>query len=188
MADLAIKIKNLGPLGDQMAERLTPPQFAGDGEQSAAALAQKLQKMQQGFDALTEQVERMTREREAKTLELESKEKIAAMQAEVDKLRIQADLMKAHEQMSSNENIEAFKASMQQQLVQLQSPDRRRFQTERAADGQTGAEPPAAPARRHRPAPGPPTPPQPAAPPRVWGCLSVPSTMVEGRRQAFLKF
>jgi hypothetical protein len=181
VADLAIKIKNLGPLGDQMAERLTPPQFAGDGEQSAAALAQKLQKMQQVFDALTEQVDRMTREREAKTLELESKEKIAAMQAEVDKLRIQADLMKAHEQMSSKENIEAFKASMQQQLVQLQARIDAVFQTEREADGKTGAEPPAAPGAAAVPPPSPSTPPQPAAPSQGMGVPSpVPSTMVEG--------
>lgn len=181
VADLAIKLKNMGPLGDQMAERLTPPQFQKDGEQSVAALTQKLQKMQQVFDALTKQLEQMTDERDAKILELQSKEKIAAMQAEVDKLKIQADLMKTHEQLTSNENVEVFKANMQQQMAQLQARIDQVFASDQGA--QPGAEPPATPGAPS-PSPmaeGPSTPPQPAAPSQGMGVPSpVPSTMVEG--------
>lgn len=177
VADLAIKLKNLGPLGDQMAERLTPPQFAKDAEQSPAALTQKLQKLMQAYEAMTRQLEQMTDERDAKILELQSKEKIAAMQSEVDKLKIQADLMKAHESMSSTENLEVFKASMAQQMAHLQATIDQVFATEQGTA--QGGVPPAAPGAAPPPMPeGPSMPPQSAGPAKGIGTQApVPSTM-----------
>lgn len=48
-ADLFIKLQNYGPLGDQLAERLTPPQYRDQNDPNAAAahLAQAMQQNQQ---------------------------------------------------------------------------------------------------------------------------------------------
>jgi hypothetical protein len=121
IADLAIKIKGLGPLGDQMAERLTPPEFANKGEDDPNALKQKLSQMTQVFQKMTQTIEQMTAERDSKTLELESREKIAAMQADVDKLKIQADLLKTHETLTSKESIVASENDIKAQFAELQA-------------------------------------------------------------------
>ena len=80
--DLAIKMKQLGPLGDQMAERLTPPQFAE--KQSPAQLNAKLQEATQLIQALTKQLNTVTEERDSKVREMESKERIAALKSQTD--------------------------------------------------------------------------------------------------------
>jgi len=121
IADLAIKLKNLGPMGDAIAERLTPPEFADKEENGAQQAQQKLQKLTQAFQVMTQQLEQMTAERDGKKLELESREKIAAMQADVDKLRIQADLLKTHEQLTSKETIAATENDIKAQFAELQA-------------------------------------------------------------------
>ena len=57
IADLAIKLKNLGPIGDELAERLTPPEFVKQGKdgqpdpkqlmQQLAMMAEKLKQAEQ---------------------------------------------------------------------------------------------------------------------------------------------
>jgi hypothetical protein len=41
------------------------------------------------------------------------------LQADVDKLRIQADMLKTHEQLTSQENIAQFEATIQQQMAEV---------------------------------------------------------------------
>jgi hypothetical protein len=57
IADLAVKLKNLGPIGDEIAERLTPPEFLKPGKdgkpdpkqlmQQLAMTTQRLQELEQ---------------------------------------------------------------------------------------------------------------------------------------------
>lgn len=57
IADLAVKLKNLGPIGDELAERLTPPEFVKEGKdgkpdpkmlmQQLAMMAEKLKQAEQ---------------------------------------------------------------------------------------------------------------------------------------------
>jgi hypothetical protein len=60
IADLVIKLKNLGPIGDEIAERLTPPEFRKqkdgkvDPQQLQQALAQQAQQLKQCEQALSE--------------------------------------------------------------------------------------------------------------------------------------
>lgn len=82
IADLAIRMKNLGPLGEQMAERLTPPQFAS--KETPGQMQAKMQQMQQMVQMLTQQLNKVIEERDSKQKELESRERIAALQAKTD--------------------------------------------------------------------------------------------------------
>jgi hypothetical protein len=82
-----VKLKRLGPIGDQIAERLQPPEFAmkgPDGKQLAPAVAQMLQKVEawtrqrsttsrQKFEG---EVKKLQDEQQARALELESRERI----------------------------------------------------------------------------------------------------------------
>lgn len=103
IADLAIKMKGLGPLGDQIAERLTPPQFAE--KESPAEIQAKLQQMTQMVQQLSQQLNKAVEERDSKQRELESRERIAALNAKTD---IATTQMK----VSGQQAIEAVKAQM----------------------------------------------------------------------------
>lgn len=137
--DLIIKTQNLGPLGDQMAERLTPPQYRKDGQQDPAAMAQQFQQMQGAFQQLQQvaneqkqkldtdavkmqaqmqmkQMELQSRERQT-AAELASTERIAAVRAQLEGAAISVDLNKFSAQ------IEAKRATDQANLIFNQAHD-----------------------------------------------------------------
>lgn len=64
IADLAIRLKNLGPVGEEIADRLTPPQFRKpkDGKVDVTLLQQQLVDAKEYIDTLTKQVESLTDE------------------------------------------------------------------------------------------------------------------------------
>lgn len=81
MMALAIKLKDVGPIGDQMAELISPSQDGqGDPKQLQAKTAQLAQENQQ----LKQQLQGLALDRHAKTLELASRERIAKMQIDSD--------------------------------------------------------------------------------------------------------
>jgi hypothetical protein len=71
IGDLIVKLRNVGPIGELIAERLTPPQFAGQGDdsdlspQARTLLGQAHQKIQQ----LTTLLQQMSQEKAAKMIE-----------------------------------------------------------------------------------------------------------------------
>lgn len=92
IADLLIKLKNLGPLGNEMADRLTPPQYRvkeGQKPLPPEAIAQmgQLTQQLQALDAFSKQlqaeVERLNKEKEAKIIDNQAKMEIEKMKAEV---------------------------------------------------------------------------------------------------------
>jgi hypothetical protein len=93
VADLVVKMKQLGPIGDEIAERLTPPEFVKD-KQNPQQQAAQLQQAMGMVEAMTQQLNALTQERESKTAEIESKERIAALQAsttiEVERMKLGA--------------------------------------------------------------------------------------------------
>jgi hypothetical protein len=87
VADLIVKLKNLGPIGDEIAKRLTPPEFAGqDGEplppQALAAIQQSKQSLQQ-LNAYAQQLEAKVKE-----LEQEKQAKVIEKGAELEKAKM----------------------------------------------------------------------------------------------------
>ena len=126
IGDLVIKLKNLGPLGDEMAKRLTPPDIAATQGQSPQQLAQKLGEAQKILQTMGQQLDMLVQERESKKLELESKEKIAAINAEVEKMKIQLDAAKTEATLRSKEEIELLKqefARLEMSIEQLRKPE-----------------------------------------------------------------
>jgi hypothetical protein len=89
VADLIVKLKNLGPLGDQIAERLTPPQYAKGGAQQAAAAAQQAQQHLQAVNLYAQDLEKKVKE-----LEDEKKGKIVdnEYRMSIEKLKIEAQV------------------------------------------------------------------------------------------------
>lgn len=98
VADLLVKAKNMGPLGDQIAERLTPPQFKQPQPMTPEA-QQALQQMQQKLQAINahaQQVEKrlaqLVQERQSKILDLQFRRAMTTMQ---EQTKLALGLLKA---------------------------------------------------------------------------------------------
>jgi hypothetical protein len=82
LLSLAIRMKQLGALGDKMAEILSPDDNQEMPPQAMQAI-QQLQQQNQAIDALAKElqatVQQLQMEKQAKLLELDSKERVAAM-------------------------------------------------------------------------------------------------------------
>lgn len=117
LISLAIQLKGLGPLGDEMAKLLDPSQ-----DQIPPQAAAKLNEDQQVIQQMQQQIQGLIQEKAAKMLELESKERIAAAQVEVDKAKIAGDVEIALAKLGSTEAIAELKqdfALVQAQIEQL---------------------------------------------------------------------
>ncbi|MFH1574351.1 MAG: portal protein, partial [Acidobacteriota bacterium] len=126
IGDLVIKLKQLGPLGDQMAERLKPPDVSAAEKDNPQAMAQNLQKAMQMVEAMTQQLNQLTEERNAKTQELQSKERIAMaeIQSKENIAALNAQLESAR--IASDENLAMMKAEMEAiktQIAALRQPE-----------------------------------------------------------------
>lgn len=111
VADLDIKMRQLGPYGDEMAKRLTPADVLAAEKVNPQQLQQQLQQSQAMIETMKQQLEKLTQERESKVLEIESKEKIALAEIESNEqikaveFRLAAEKLKLDEaklQLDSN--------------------------------------------------------------------------------------
>lgn len=103
IADLAIKWINLPPYTDEMAARLKPPDVltGEDFEKLPPDVKGILAQMQQQMQILEQQNQALMAEKQMKSAELESKEKIAAEDAKVKKMNILKDIRVAEIQALS---------------------------------------------------------------------------------------
>lgn len=116
IGDLVVKMKELGPIGDEIAARLTPPQFRkppnmqdlpAEAQQAFAQMAGELQQVQQLLQQAAQTIQ-------TKKVELESKERIAAAdRASREKIA----LVQGETQLS----VTAMKADMDAALTLLQT-------------------------------------------------------------------
>lgn len=124
----AIKLKNLGPIGDDLVNILDPQKGQESPEVVIQQMQQQMQQGQQQVQAMNEYAKQI----EAKAAELqqkldsqvlgnETKKEIAALQASVDKFKITADMMIAHEKLSSTENIETAKIGLDEKRMAIDS-------------------------------------------------------------------
>lgn len=117
---LGIKIKQLGPYGDAMGEILDPTR---GNKEDVNVLKAKLEQMVQMVQAQTEALNKMAQEREAKTDELEHRERIEQMKvaAQIELKRMELDARQSLEQARQQQqtNIEAVKAEMSQLQMHL---------------------------------------------------------------------
>lgn len=157
IADLVVKLKNLGPIGDEIAKRLTPPDIAaqegGSGPalppQAQALMSQQKQQLMQQAAVIAD----LQKQLDAKLPELQSKQAIATMQEETKRQDIQAQIRIAELQAG----IKASIAQLEHQVGAIQhSIDTQNAQADRdheaalaqqaqdAAAQQAAANPPAA--------------------------------------------
>lgn len=128
IADLAVKLKNVGPVGDEIADRLTPPEFRKpkDGEVDPMQQQQQLQQAQQAIEALSKELE--TRVEQIRTEEVKAKAqielqklknaaaiRIAEIGAMAKGLQIEADHAHDHEAQALGLAFEAQEAESQRQ-------------------------------------------------------------------------
>jgi hypothetical protein len=101
IGDLIVKLRNLGPIGQQIAERLTPPQFAGreGGEEIPATAKAAMQQMQQQMQTMQQVIAQLQQEKAAKMIEKDTQYRIAALQENTKLVVAQASL--AHDQAES---------------------------------------------------------------------------------------
>lgn len=99
---MAIRMKGLGPKGDQLADLISPPD---QGQQMPPEAQQAVQRLQQQHDALNEYAKQL--EGKMQQLQFEKMAKVVDNQArmELEKLKIDADLAKA-EIMTKAQSIE----------------------------------------------------------------------------------
>lgn len=130
---LGVKLKNLGPIGDEIAEAFDPQEAGPDPQQQAQqmqALQQKLATTEKFAQSLHEQIE-------TKAAELASREKIAAMQEETKRVLglAQIDQKDAIVKLEEELNIVHRKVDKQHELtVQAIDHAHEANQTQRAQD------------------------------------------------------
>jgi hypothetical protein len=95
IGDLLVKLRNLGPIGDEIAERLTPPQFANQsGEDVPATAKAAMGQMQQQIEAMKQVISQLQMEKAAKVVEKDSAYRIAALQENTKLVVAQASLQR----------------------------------------------------------------------------------------------
>jgi hypothetical protein len=88
IGDLLVRMRNLGPIGDEIADRLTPPQFAKQGspqqaQAQAAQMGQQLQQLNEYSKQLEGEIQQLKFEKQAKQQDNEAKVILQKMQDEV---------------------------------------------------------------------------------------------------------
>lgn len=82
LLSLAIRMRQLGPLGDQMAEIIDPTANGNGQQQQLAAQQQQMAQMQQQFQQMQAELQKLQLERAGKVLDNQAKLQIAQMQIE----------------------------------------------------------------------------------------------------------
>ena len=139
IGDLIIKLKELGPIGDEMATRMAPPEFAAqEGKeklppQALQAIAQAQEQIQQ-LDAfaknLHEENTQLKQEKQAKIIEMESRERIATMQAHTEMIIAQAKI-------GEEKDLETFRVEIEK-IVQTLKDQRQHALLDHSADLKVG--------------------------------------------------
>jgi len=96
IGDLVVKLKNLGPIGDEISKRLVPPDIAAqEGQQGPPLPPAAQQMMAQQKQTLTEQaavIQKLQQELAAKLPDVNAKLAIATMQEDTKRLAIQSQV------------------------------------------------------------------------------------------------
>jgi hypothetical protein len=149
IADLVIKLKNLGPIGDEIAKRLMPPDVAAQQQGNAAAVPPAVQQqMEQGKQTMLQQaqiIHKLQDQIDQKAVEMASRERIAAMSEETKRQGIQADIRIAE----LNAGLKSAIARLEQEVgvikhsIEIDDAQQARDQAAAQAAADAQAQPPA---------------------------------------------
>lgn len=131
IADLVVKLKDLGPIGDEIAKRLTPPDIAQQqaGQEPLPPAAQaKMTQQQQQLIQQAQVIQELQAQIAAKMPEVNAKIQIAGMQEDTKRQEVQAQLRIAELQagvQASVAKLETLVDSIQHTLgLQNEAADR----------------------------------------------------------------
>lgn len=112
IADLIVKLKDLGPIGDEIADRLTPPQYRSQEGQppmspQAAAIIQQGQQHAQALNAYAQELEKKNKELQA---EKDAKVVDNEYRLSIERLKIEAQVTIAEITTKAQEVLVRMKA------------------------------------------------------------------------------
>ena len=117
LLSLAIRMKQLGPIGDQMADIISPEEDGG--QQLPPEVQQGIQQLQQKMQALNAYAQQVEKEKEELRKKLDAKVIENEGRLEIERLKIDADLAKA-EIMTKAQNVSERMAFIEDVVKQLQ--------------------------------------------------------------------
>jgi hypothetical protein len=95
IADLVVRLRNLGPIGEKIAERLTPPDVGQqDGEEIPPTAKAALSQANQQIQTMQQVIAQLQQEKAAKIVEKDAQYRIAALQENTKLIVAQATLQK----------------------------------------------------------------------------------------------
>jgi hypothetical protein len=97
---LSIKLKQIGPIGDEMAEVISPPQDQQAQQQQMAQGAQKLAEQQDIINKMQEELHKLQLEKAGKVIQGETQKQIAQMQNDI---KVLVALIEAKNQNAAQE-------------------------------------------------------------------------------------
>jgi len=147
----AIRLKSLGAVGDDIEDLLDPKEEGGDPKAMLQQLMGQLEQMNQVAEALAQRVQQMELEKQANTAEIQSKEKIAQMdqqvklqiaylEAEIEKMKVKADVAMKNEELTTKENIEAEKSEAQKEATKADNELRQKESEQKSKEKKSGSE------------------------------------------------
>jgi hypothetical protein len=111
--DLVVKLKNLGPIGDQIAERLTPPEFQNQ-DPNAPLNPQQVQQQMQHYEAALKDAMQQLDEYKQGLPKIQADQQIAAQ-------RIQADMQIASMKIQAEQQRQAYADDVKLAIAEVQA-------------------------------------------------------------------
>jgi len=103
---LVIRLKQLGPLGDQMADIISPQK--GNQAQQVGQMQQQMGQMQQQFQQMQAELQKLMLEKQGKVIETQGKMQIAKMQEDTKLAVAEINASKDANESIANREIETF--------------------------------------------------------------------------------
>lgn len=137
MLDLLVKLMNLGPIGDQIVERITPPEFRSEENQQPVPpeVAQKMQEYEAVIQELQGMLQELQFKLEAKTVETEGGLEEARLKTEsaekIAGLKAGSDQRKTETQATTDQEVERIRGEYALE-IQAMKEDLERIKLEHA--------------------------------------------------------
>jgi hypothetical protein len=112
----SLKMRQLGPEGDKLIKILVPEI---DGQPDPKQMMAQQEQTMKLAEALGERVKVLELEKQSKLMDIESREKMAALSADVEMFKARLSALQSHEQMTSSENMKAEDGRMEMQKMSM---------------------------------------------------------------------
>ena len=145
IGDLIVRLRNIGPIGEQIAERLTPPQFAGQGDDDTIPPEAKsvIGQLKQQIQQLQQVIQQLSQEKAAKMWEMDSKLQIEKIHSDTQKAvaEINTKAQSLSERLAALEDLQKdFHQMAHERALSAQEHQQTMQQTSQAAALQPPAE------------------------------------------------